>query len=488
MTILLLSCWLIFCDGDIIYQDNMDNLDDWIIIGNSYVDNVVNSEYCPSNICSYISEHTTIYKSFNISEYIDISVKYSIDIGGEEDIGCRRGSTSCDYFYVFYQCAYIMNTLQMYNSDRGPTIQADEVVSLENNCNDWDELIIYFHANVNDPREKAYIDELIIEGTVGNKDSIKKELVYVNKLDNVDTFQSEGDVVAYTDREYCVPNNCVQLNSISNVLISNIDISGYRNISIYYDVNISPLNYFDDTTQEFSVLVSCENNEFTTIKVYKTTDDIDPFISRYYVGERFDLSGEGCNNQASISIMFELNAIEKTVYIGNLHIFGTQSSQNITTNFKVSTTQFTTTSPIITTSNTVSSNNSIIVPSNSSSIDNSKEKGITFSLGMLFILGGLVLLICIIGIIYICTKLTYGYNSKLSELKESKDVIKTPQTYSQPSIHNNPVITDVIQTRGDESDELPKQPEIKVNNEITSGDTSMTISDDDIEIITSSPN
>ena len=337
----VVCCLVLFNYGDIIYQDNMDNLDDWIIIGNSYADNVVNSEYCPSNICSYISEHSSIYRSFNILGYIDLNVKYSIDIGGDDNIGCR--GKSCDYFYAFYQCGYIIHVLEIY--DKNSNGFYDEMFDLSNECDGMDALIIYFHANVNNPLEKAYIDDLIIEGTVGLNHVIMDDLIYENKLDNISTFEYYGDDVSvHKDKEYCVPNDCVKMSDISSILLSNIDVSGYENISLYYDVNIAPQDYFHDSNQELHVFLSCNGNEYINIKTYGIMDENDPHydISRYYVGERFDILEDICIDVDFISIKFELNAITKSVYIGNVYVFGKHLTSNITTtntNINISTTQ-----------------------------------------------------------------------------------------------------------------------------------------------------
>ena len=320
----VLVLFLVSNAQELIIQDDLTDFNGWNINDLSGVNHGITMTNCPSNNqCIYITKSASISKSFSIDEYPNIYVRYDIYLSEANE---PLNSTINPNVYVFYSCNNgIINELGSYNIsyDAGKYINEGNSVANMNCQNEGNKgrYTIYF-AVYTDFRE-ILINNLRIYGEKVNAGLSSDETVIFQ-----DTFEDYNVnwfvyiyklsyVATLNESNYCLKGPCLQLAGQVSVLSRKISTLGYKDVKLYYELNIGPNDYLDDTDRIY-VYSLCGSQ--TELKSYKS-ELLNP-LSKYDV-PTINLPTE-CNNNSKINIFFSQITNSKESYLSYVTIIGTR--------------------------------------------------------------------------------------------------------------------------------------------------------------------
>ena len=321
----------IIISNELIIHDEMEHTFFW----NSKSFNVMSTNInCRTTNCVAITQYVTISRQYSITSfYKSIIIQFYFSVSN--NLGCIGGSNDrCDIFYVFYSCEGHLYLLQRFGHwEVGITYPNGMFqYNLSNEC-DNKQVTLYFHANTDtDNTELGYIDDIFLYGTMSTNPvpSIYSQIYYKELID-FNGITTTGAVNLRTDGRYCIPNNCMAMRQNSEIEI-NINVAGYNNIGIYWDVNISP-NLILLNNDYFRVQYSCDNgNSFITAKEYNAGTSLfsKRVASLYFVGENVRLISQ-CTGNVILRFVFGNNN-GRYAYLNNIYALGVPISNSPTNN------------------------------------------------------------------------------------------------------------------------------------------------------------
>ena len=321
---------LLLSGNELIIKDPMESLNSgWSNDGLSRVVAVSgsNGDDCPNanngdRRCIFIASFVTIQRTFKTDSHTSVTLNFDFVVNNQ--VGCATAGqdSRCDSFFAFYSCGSHLYHIQIF----GPLANDDNLVGVygfpvSSEC-DGKDITLYFHANTNgDNSERGYIDNVELFGTQNSAGTGQSQYtqIFYRELNTINAVSSTGTVGIRGDNRYCIPNKCIEMFPGSIVNINGIDLTGYYDIRIYWDLNLAPTRQMA-TNDYFRVEYRCNNRDTWFIaKNYDGAGGAD--VSLFYVGESAVLNP---NCLSSVDLRFTLVAgyIQRKAYLNNIYVFG----------------------------------------------------------------------------------------------------------------------------------------------------------------------